>query len=749
MTVLRPVICRLLALCWFSAAAQDIPIGAWRVHAAYGSMQTVAVAQNRVYAGATGSFFAYETDSRQATPLSKLDGFSGTAVSRLAYEPQSRTLIVAYNDGTIDLLRDNNLLVISDVANQNSISASKQTSHIYLQKQFAYLSYDFGVVVVDLDKRQIRETYRNLGNGGSTLRVSGTAVSGNQIFLATGQGVLVASLSANLQDFNNWRTVPQTEGVPGGAAQHIATHAGQLYAAFSNQGIFRLENNRWQKIENLPAEPVLFFKESRQKLLIGYRNKIVSFENAKPATLTHPLIGLPQEAEYDANGKLWIADAANGLVSDTEGGFRTYAPNGTAANTFQRLARWQNEVVALPGGYAGNFAPRRDSSGFSVFTANGWQNSIFGNNQTPLGIPKTTDLLSAAYNPVTQEFFVGSFGGGLLVRKSGGAWQPVREPNAPPADAQITGLATGADGKLWAAVYGASSAQASLYARTPEGAWRGFTFSNSVARQPVSLLLDDNNYAWMPLAAGGIWVFDAASNRSKLLNTVSGQGGLPDNRVYALAKDAQGQIWAGTGRGAAYFFNASEVFGNQPVDAITPVFEGRQLLRDEAVTALRMDGGNRKWFGTRNGAWLFDADVVRQLAHFTVRNTPLLSDNIIDLEIQPVTGEVFFATDAGLVSYRGAATEATLEHGNVQVFPNPVRPGFEGTVGISGLAANCTVKITDAAGRLVFQTRANGGTAVWNVRDYRGRRATSGVYLIFSLSDDGTEKSVAKMAVVE
>ncbi len=750
MTILRPVICRLLALCWLSAAAQDIPIGAWRIHAAYGSAQTVAVAQNRVYAGAPGSFFAYETDSRQATPLSKLDGFSGTAVSRVAYEPQTQTLVVAYNNGTIDFLQNNNLFTISDVANQNSIATGKQTSHILLQGRMAYLAYDFGVVVLDLDKRQIRETYRNLGGGGSAIRVSGTAISGNRIFLATEQGVLVGSLSVNLQDFNNWRIVPVTEGVPGGAARHVASHAGQVYAAFASQGVFRLEGNRWQQVADLPTEPVLFFKESRQKLLIGYRNKIVCFENAKPATtITHPLIALPQEAEYDAAGKLWIADAANGLVSDTEGGFRAYAPNGTATNTFQRLARWQNNVVALPGGYTGNFAPRRDSAGFSVFTANGWQNSMFGNGQTPLQIPKTTDLLSATYNQVTQEFYIGSFGGGLLVRRPDGTWQPVREPNAPPASSQIAGLAAGADGTLWAAIYGAAPGQASLYVRTPEGAWRGFTFGNFTARQPVSLLLDDNGYGWMPLAAGGIWVFDAANNRGKLLTTASGQGGLPDSRVYALAKDAQGQIWGGTGRGAAYFFNASEVFGNQPIDAITPVFEGRQLLRDEAVTALRVDGGNRKWFGTRNGAWLFDADVVRQLAHFTIRNTPLLSDNIIDLEIQPVTGEVFFATDAGLVSYRGAATEATPEHGNVQVFPNPVRPGFEGIVGISGLAANCTVKITDAAGRLVFQTRANGGTATWNVRDYRNRRAASGVYLIFSSSDDGTEKFVAKMAVIK
>lgn len=261
MRALRPALCRLLAACCLSAAAQNIPIGAWRIHADYGSVQTLAVAPGRVYAGAPGSFFAYETDSRQPVPLSRLDGFSATSVSRLAYEPQSQTLVATYTDGTIDLLRGTDLFTVRDVATQNSIAGSKQTSHIFLQGRLAYLSYDFGVVVLDLDNRRIRATYQNL-DGGSALRVSGTAILGNQIFLATARGVLSAPLSANLQDFNNWK--PVAENAPAGAAQHIATHAGQLYAAFSNREILRLEDGRWQKIENLPAGPVLFLRESRQ-----------------------------------------------------------------------------------------------------------------------------------------------------------------------------------------------------------------------------------------------------------------------------------------------------------------------------------------------------------------------------------------------------------------------------------------------------------------------------------------------------
>jgi len=741
----------IISLIVHKLAAQDIPIGAWRTHSSYRSVQTLAVAPGRVYAGAPGSFFLLDTQTGETNTFSRLDGFSGTAISKLAYEPQTQVLLIPYEDGTIDLLQNNNLFTINAIAIANTITANKKTAHILLQNNLAYLSYDFGVVVVDLQRRHIRATYQNLGPAGTELAICGTAILNNRIYLATENGILTAPLTGvNLQDFANWQIVPSTVGVPNGAATHIAAYGGKVYAAFSTNELYESTGNSWQKVAGLPIEPVLFLKRSGQYLLAGYRHKIVSLENQKkPVTITHPLIQLPQDADYGDGAQLWIADAVNGLIRNEQGDFRSYAPNGTVTNVLRRLARWQTEVVALPGGYTDSFAPRLDSSGFSVFTSNGWQNSTPYNSPTTGQMPKVKDLLATAYNPVNQEKYLGSFGNGLLIKKPESNWQLLNEPDSPPANARVTGLVTDTEGTLWVTVFDAAAGQPSLYARQATGTWQRYIFNNFTARQPIDMLRDDSGYLWMPLAQGGIWVFDPVSNRGRLLSMASGQGSLPNNRVFALEKDAQGQLWVGTGRGVAYFFNPGSVFDNQPFDAITPVFEGRQVLRDEVVTAIRIDGGNRKWFGTRNGAWLFDAGITRQLGHFTTRNTPLLSDHILDMEIQPMTGEIFFATDAGLISYRGTATEATPVHTNVRVFPNPVRPEFDGTIGISGLAINSVVKITDVSGRLVFQTRASGGTAVWNGRDYTGRRAASGVYLIFSSSDDGTEKVVAKIAVIE
>ena len=137
------------------------------------------------------------------------------------------------------------------------------------------------------------------------------------------------------------------------------------------------------------------------------------------------------------------------------------------------------------------------------------------------------------------------------------------------------------------------------------------------------------------------------------------------------------------------------------------------------------------------------------ILHFTTENSPLISNRIVSLEINDLTGEVFIGTDLGIVSYRGTATEGEEKFSHVKVFPNPVKPDFNGLVGITGLATTSLVKITDIYGNLVYETKAQGGMAVWNMKDYNGRKADTGIYLIFAATEDGTESFVSKVALVD
>jgi hypothetical protein len=64
------------------------------------------------------------------------------------------------------------------------------------------------------------------------------------------------------------------------------------------------------------------------------------------------------------------------------------------------------------------------------------------------------------------------------------------------------------------------------------------------------------------------------------------------------------------------------------------------------------------------------------------------------------------------------------------------------------LVNNAIVKITELNGRLVYQTRALGGQAVWDGRDYKGRKISSGIYLVLISNDGRTEKKAAKIIFI-
>ena len=311
----------------------------------------------------------------------------------------------------------------------------------------------------------------------------------------------------------------------------------------------------------------------------------------------------------------------------------------------------------------------------------------------------------------------------------------------------VSAIAPSSQG-LWVVNYGATSP---IHLLKNDGNWDSFQPAQALASFAVDVLPDAFGRLWLtidPTRGGGIVVFDPSTNESRYLTNVAGSGGLPSLRVEALVIDRNSQIWIGTDEGVVYLSNPRGVLSGS-VDAERPIFENRFLLRDETVTAIAVDGGNRKWLGTLNGAWLFTPDGDELIYNFTEESSPMLSNEILDIEISPVSGEVFFATNRGISSFRSDATASTPAFNNVKIFPNPVDSNFTGTVAINGLYTDSIVKITDIRGHLVWQTRANGGTATWNARQLNGNRVSTGMYLVFATSEDGSERHVGKIAVIE
>ncbi len=732
--------------------AQDIPMGAWRTHLTYYDARTMVQAGERLYVASTNGFFFFDLATQQMTTLSKEDGLSDLNITALGYYAQKNMVIVGYANGNLDLLTDEEVINIRTIRNTLTFP-DKTIRHIAVHDGVAYLSLPFGVVVVDLNAARVQESYLDIGQNGTPNGVYTAAVGQDSLFLATDQGLWVASLArqVNRRDFRNWRAA-----VVGNGIRHVAATAQAVFYTADQDGLYRYAQGRQQRARIVEGLRYDGLSAAREGVLLLTEGTVYLFNDALFIDLkTNEQIPQPRAAVLLPDDTFWIADRTKGLVKAAKDApLESFFPSGPLATTF-RLRTVEGEVLALAGGIDdASGTPFRRAAGFYRFQQGIWQNFSATQVANALPFPAATDLTSVA--ATAERVYFGALGQGLFAwSKADDNFTPL--PNAPLAanangERAVGGLANDAQGNLWVSNYGVAAGSPSVHRLTPDGTWRSFAFGGTASRFPRELLADDFGQVWVRLAdsnARGLLVFEDAQ-RWRILGEGVGNGSLPSAQVNCLAKDRSGSMWVGTDRGVAEFFAPFAVLqGGDGSEATLPRFEGLPLLRDERVTAIAIDGGNRKWLGTDNGAWLFSPDGGRLLHHFTAENSPLLANQVLDIAIDPRSGEVFFATELGIASYRSDATAATQVNQQVKIFPNPVRPEFQGLITISGLVQDAVVKITDTSGKLIWETRAQGGTATWNRLDYNGRRAKTGIYLVFTASREGEQAFVGKLAIVD
>jgi ligand-binding sensor domain-containing protein len=713
--------------------AQEIPIGTWRTHISYNSVNSISIGSNKVYAASANGVMVLNQSDNSLSSITKLDGLSSTGITQIAVDQPRQQLLIAYQDGDLDIVRANEIINFDRLKTSTTVTGSKKISHISMNGDLAYLSTDYGLVVFDLIQLEVKETWRDLGPVGEKIIINQSTFYNDSIFLATEKGVLAGDMDDNLLDFNKWKRF--NTGVFNGNIQSIATFNNKVYAAINNSGIYRYANGSWSLESYLSGLIYKNITSSSPNMYLTEGNNLYSINSSNVVTpIVSTKIVSPVLAFEDSAGKLWIADQRNGLVSNKTGSFESSISNGPSFSEGLRLHydAASDKMFAVSGGYNAGFTALLKSEYLNAFTFASWsQETAFANQDL-------TDVEVSG-----TRMFLSSYGKGIQVIENNDI---IFQDQA--TCPSITAMAKSSVG-TWTTNYG--SAQ-SLNLLKSNNTWESYTFpSISASRYPTEIAVDLIGNVWLvlnPDNGGGILVFDKVGNRSAYLTDVVGSGGLPSKSVYSIAVDRDGYVWVGTAAGVAYFPDPSRVF-SAGITSVKPIFENRFLLRDEKVTAIEVDGGNRKWMGTERGVWLFNPVGESQIYNFNADNSPLLSDKIVDMGINSQSGEVFFITDAGIVSFRSDATTSDAAFHSVKIFPNPVTAAFNGQVGISGLSSDAYVKITDVSGKLIWQSQANGGTATWNVRDYNGKRAATGMYLVLSTSQDGSESVVGKIAVVD
>jgi hypothetical protein len=747
----------LLLLCATGAGAQP-PVGQWREHLPYNAAIRVCATGNQVYCATSQSLLRVDLEENSIHRLSKTTGLSETGVSALQYNPVTDRVIVGYNNSNIDFIKDGRITNINDIKRKNIIG-DKNIYNVFTRNRFAYICCGFGVVVLDEDRRETRETWI-IGNNGNLARVNGLAADTQFFYAATSEGLKQAPLNSTaLPDYRSWNLVT---GLSAGIVSEVQL-LGNNIIVLKNDSIYIQQGGQWNFFYN--GSSIANMNVSDGRLLVceqGAAPKVTVLNTAGAIESTIRQNNLP-EAPRQAirkNGDVWLADFFKGLYKVANNNFTVYTPNAPPGGASGELL-FANETMWVAAGTV------NDAWNYT-FNRNGFYGlkDDFWNTYWKFTIPATDtmlDFITLAANSKNQ-LYAGSFGGGLLelnvnsnvvVYKQNSSLQPAI---GDPGSYRVSGLAVDADDNLWVANYGAPSV---LHVKKAAGGWRAFNtpfflFDNAVAQ----VLVDDANQKWIvsPKQNGlicynsGTSIDNTADDRWKLYKAGAGNGNLPDNDVYCIAKDKDGLLWVGTARGIALVPCPGEVFTNAGCEAVLPIVQQDRfagfLFQNEIVQTIAVDGANRKWVGTKNGVWLISPDGDKIIYRFSEDNSPLLSNDVKKIAIDPKTGEVFFATFRGICSFRSTATEGGEVNENVLVFPNPVPPGYTGTIAIRGLATNAIVKITELDGRLVYQTRALGGQAVWNGKDYKGRTVSSGAYQVLVTSETNNEKVAAKIFFV-
>ena len=756
--------------------AQLPEIGFWRDHFPY--RNTVGVVQDGdlIYVATPYSMFTYNLSDQSLERLIKGISLSDIGISSLAYNQNNSTVVVGYSNGNIDLIQNSSTINMPDITN-SSISGDKKIYGIHCEGDWAYLATGFGIVKLDIRKQEVKDTYI-IGDGGEYAQVNDVATDGNTIYAALSDGLKEADeTNPFLSDYSQWtrRTdLPHS----GKTVANVEVFEGKLYVAQQNSGynddtLYAFDGAAWELDLNESGLEILNVKSGNGKLVVVHTGSVALLENVNDRFENLYNYGgnffNANDAHHDGS-TTWIASQSKGLIrAESNWNTQGYQPVGPAYSQNYSMSFFNGDLWVASGQLYGNLGSNAFSrNGLYRFTDEYWViYNKFSNNSPELDSSGAYDYTYVLIDPNDpNHVFVSSSSEIGLMEILGDEVTGLYNKNnssLPERSGMTNYYDLGQchfdnDGNLWVT---SSRSDAPICLKTPSGTWKAFSCSqlNNTTRITNSVMTDAGSI-WAAAPKTGVFVYstnqtpeDESDDQCELLTTTLGGGGLPTANVNCVALDLDGEVWIGTELGPAVIYNPESVFSGGDFDAQQILIEQdgnvQILLETETINTIEIDGANRKWMGTQtSGVFLISEDGTEQIHHFTEENSPLPSNEIRDIEINDETGEVFFGTLNGIVSYKSTATEGGDYFTDVYAYPNPVRPEFDGTIAIKGLVRDSDVKITDVSGNLVYETTSYGGQATWNGRTFDGHRVKSGIYLVFASSADGSRAIVTKIAVV-
>lgn len=749
----------------FASISQNL---LWEGYFSYNEVRDLSESENRLFAACETALFSKNRSTNEIKTFNTVDGLSGETISTIYHSQQFNRTFVGHDNGLLIMINEatEEITLLVGIRDQaGGIPPNKKKiNHIYEYNSKLYISTDFALVEFKLTDFTFGDTFY-ISPTGAQAEVLETTVLNEEIYAVTlNHGIRKAPLSnPNLVNFESWQTFN------GDFWRGIVTFNEQLVAINSNNIIYRFIGTSPSIVLNI-GQPFLDLRSRGDKLIAATATRVIVMNESFGQMASIQNTSIPDLTSNFTSAtiigdSIYIGTFENGVIETSvtnPSAFEVLLPQGPNKNNiFSITVTPSGTLWATYGDYSQFNNPYPlDEYGISKLAEAQWLNIPY---EELLG---AKSIVRITVNPTNENIvYASSYFSGLLKLEDDVATTLYNATNSSleslvlagnptyGPDIRIEQTAFDRDGNLWAS----NGLIANMFkVMRSNGQWQSYDVSDVLGGFTGNsrMSVDKNNTKWLCTLDEGLIAFNENFN-NRLIKITEGQneGNLPSSAVQCAVVDNRNQLWIGTRRGLRIlpsvdrFLNEDELTTNSII--ILDDGLAQELLFGQFVTDIAVDGANNKWIGTADaGVFQFSPNGQQTLQRFTTANSPLPSNVINDIEINGTTGEVFIATAKGMVSFKGTSTKPNDNLQDVYVYPNPVRPGFDGTVKISGLTSKANVKITDIEGNLVYEEISEGGTIEWDTTAFGKYKVASGVYMIFISTDDALDTTVKKVMIV-
>lgn len=735
----------------------------WGGYFSYNNIVGLAESDSRIIAGTENAVFSKHLATHEIETFNSIDGLKADRITAIYHSKQFNLTVIGNENGLLIVINQSNKQVINkvDIINDIPVASSiKKINHFTEYDGKIFISTDYGISVFNLATLEFDDTFF-IGEVGQETKVLQTTIYNNEIYAATELfGIRRASLSNPfLINYNAWETSHP------GSWLGVATIGNHLVGSLMGGVIHRLLSTGGTSPILNTSQTILEIKSANGYLTVTTPSRVyVLNENLAVVTqigqiFDEPLRFSSSSVIYDV---LYIGTATKGVYAvglNNPNAYQNYIPAGPIRNKVYSITATADNLWCVFGDNSllyNPYTPGLGRHGISKLTEEGWLHIPYEE------VLEATNLSKVTLHPGNENIaYIASNHSGVLKVENNVPTQLYNQTNTGQhglegmvggntPDVRVLATAFDRSNNLWVTNSGNSR---KVKVMNSSSSWQSYPLDViDTITNYTDLVIDKNQTKWIATSNKGLIGFNENyQNRTILISNY--ENGLPYNHVFTIAADNNNRLWIGTTWGLRVLPSVDR-FLTEDQPGVNPVIimeEGlaQELLYRQTVSKIKVDGADRKWLGTLgSGVFLVSPNGQETIYHFTKDNSPLPSNNILDIDINPRTGEVFFATDKGMVSYKGAATSASDDLSGVYVYPNPVRPEYAGTVKIAGLTDKANIKITDIEGNLVYEAKSEGGTIEWDTTAFGKYRVASGVYMIFITTQDATETKVKKVMII-